>query len=148
MAVIRQNLRSSIKEVSALENQRVWLLRLYQLGEVDEVYLQVESQAIQSARQMAEELLSKIPGPTALPSATELRRAAERVGEWVRDAEGDDFELLLQALQIEVRAEKGRGELSGVIPEYASPGNHPDVCTMVTKSVSESPSIRGTAPSI
>jgi hypothetical protein len=65
--------------------------------------------------------------PTASPSATELLSAAERVGEWVRDAEGDDCELLLQALQIEVRAEKGRGELSGVIPEYASPCNHPDV---------------------
>ncbi|MDP6496203.1 MAG: hypothetical protein QGI09_12595, partial [Dehalococcoidia bacterium] len=74
-----------------------------------------------------------IPTSPALPSATELRRAAERVGEWVRDAEGDDFELLLQALQIEVRAEKGRGELSGVIPEYASPCNHPDVRSMVIK---------------
>ena len=119
------------KEVSALENQRLRLLRLYQLGEVDEVYLQVESQVIQSARQRAEEQLSKIPGPTALPSATELRRAAERVGEWVRDAEGDDFELLPQALQIEVRAEKGRGELSGVVPEYASPCYHPDVRSVV-----------------
>ena len=69
--------------------------------------------------------------PTALPSAPELRRATERVGEWVRDAEGDDFELLLQALQIEVRAEKGSGELSGVIPAYASPCNHPDVRSMV-----------------
>ena len=80
-----------------------------------------------------------------------LARDTQRVkaaGEWVRDAEGDDFEILLQALQIEIRAEKGRGELSGIIPEYASPCNHPDVCTMVTKSVSESPSIRGIAPSI
>ena len=107
------------------------MLRLYQLGEIDEVYLQAESQVIQSARQRVEEQLSKIPVPTALPSATELRRAAERVGEWVKDAEGDDFDLLLQALQIEVRAEKGRGELSGVIPEYASPCNHPDVRSMV-----------------
>ncbi|MEC8891198.1 MAG: hypothetical protein VX426_05640, partial [Chloroflexota bacterium] len=46
---------------------------------------------------------------------------------------GDDFELLLQALQIEVRAEKGKAELSGIIPEYASPCNHPDVCSVVTK---------------
>ena len=69
----------------------------------------------------------------ALPSATELRRAAGQVGKWVRDAEGDDFQLLLQALQIEVRAEKGRGELSGIIPEYASPCNHPHVRSMVIK---------------
>ena len=126
------------KEVDGLENQRLRLLRLYQLGEIDEVYLQAESQVIQGARQRVEDQLSKIPVPTALPSATELRRAAERVGEWVRDAEGDDFELMLQALQIEVRAEKGRGELSGVIPEYASPCNHPDVRSMVIKLATHS----------
>ena len=119
------------KEVNALENQRLRLLRLYQLGEIDEVYLQAESQVIQNARQRVEDQLSNIPTSPALPSATELRRAAEQVGEWVRDAEGDDFELLLQALQIEVRAEKGRGELSGAMPEYASPCNHPDVRSMV-----------------
>ena len=106
-------------------------MRPYQLGEIDEVYLQAESQVIQSARQRVEEQLSKIPVPTALPSAKELRRAAELVGEWVRDAEGDDFELMLKALQIGIRAEKGRGELSGVIPEYASVGNHPYVRSMV-----------------
>jgi site-specific DNA recombinase len=119
------------KEVGALENQRLRLLRLFQLGEIDEVYLQVESQVIQSAKQKVEEQLSKIPVPTTLPSATELRRATEQVAVWVRDAEGDDFELLLQALQIEVRAEKGRAELIGVIPEYASVGHHADVRSMV-----------------
>ena len=82
--------------------------------------------------------MSNIPTSPALPSATELRRAAEQVGEWVRDAEGDDFELMLQALQIEVRAEKGRGELSGVIPEYASPCNHPNVRPMVIKLATHS----------
>ena len=121
-------------EVDGLENERPRLLWLYQLGEIDEVYLQAESQAIQSARQSVEEQLSKIPVPTALPSATELRRSAEQVGDWVRDAEGDDLELLLQALQIEVRAEKRQGELSSVIPEYASVGNQADVRSMVINS--------------
>jgi len=38
-----------------------------------------------------------------------LARDTQRVkaaGEWVRDAEGDDFEILLQALQIEIRAKR------------------------------------------
>jgi vacuolar-type H+-ATPase subunit E/Vma4 len=131
MGVISQHLRSLIKRSTVWRNQRLPLLRLYRLGEIDEVYLQAESQVIQGARQRVENQLSNIPTSPALPSAMELRRAAEQVGEWVRDAEGDDFELLLQALQIEVRAEKGRGELSGVIPEYASPGNHPHVRSMV-----------------
>ena len=64
-----------------------------------------------------------------LAGGTQWVKAA---GEWVRDAERDDCELLLQALQIEIRAEKGRGELSGIIPEYASPCNHPDVYMVVT----------------
>ena len=58
------------KEVGAPENQRLRLLRLYQLGEIDEVYLQAESQVIQSARQRVENQLSKIAAPTALPSTT------------------------------------------------------------------------------
>jgi hypothetical protein len=119
------------EEAGALENQRLRLLRLYQLGEIDERYLQAESQVIQNARQRVEERLSKIPVPAALPSRIELLEAVERVGEWVRNAEGDDFDLLLQALQIEVRAEKGRGELVGIIPEYASLCNHADVRSMV-----------------
>jgi hypothetical protein len=48
------------KEVDGLENQRLRLLRLYQLGEVDEIYLQAESQVIQGARQRLEDQLSKI----------------------------------------------------------------------------------------
>lgn len=58
------------KEVAGLENQRLRLLRLYQLGEIDELYLQAESQVIQSARQRVEDQLSNIPTSPALPSAT------------------------------------------------------------------------------
>ena len=68
-----------------------------------------------------------------MPSAAQLRGATEQVAAWVRDAEGDEFELLLQALQIEVRVENGRGELVGVIPEYASLCGHAYVCSMVIK---------------
>ena len=70
-------------------NQKLRLLRFYQLGEVDEVYLQAESQVIRSARQRIEDRLSEILVPTALPSAGELRRAAVQVGEWVQDVEGE-----------------------------------------------------------
>ena len=107
------------------------MLRLYQLGEIDERYLQAESQVLQNTKHRIEQRAKKIPAPTALPSRIELREAAERVGEWVRNAEGDDFELLLQALQIEVGAGKGRGELVGVTPEYASLCNLANVCSMI-----------------
>ena len=118
-------------KADALENQRLRLFRLYQLGEIDDAYLKDESKILRDAKQRIDEQLTRIPGPVAVPSASQLREAAERVAEWVRNAEGDDFKLLLDALQIEVRAEKGRGELVGVIPDYASPSSHADVRTVV-----------------
>ena len=62
----------------------------------------------------------------------------DRIEDWVLNAEGDDFTLLLDAMQIEVHAEKGRGELKGMIPEYAPRESHADVCAMVTKLSSSS----------
>ena len=47
-------------------------------------------------------------------------------------ADGDDFSLLLDALQIEVHAEKGRGEQKGLIPDYAPRKSHADVCSVVS----------------
>ncbi len=65
-------------------------------------------------------------------SIGDLEQACARVRKWVQAAEGDEFALLADALQIRVLAEKGRGELTGVIPEYAPDCSHPDVCAMVT----------------
>jgi len=100
MGVLRQHLRSSVKTSALRREQEAAAPATLQLVEIDEVYLQAESQVIQSAKQRVEDQLSKIAAPTALPSATELRRAAQLVGEWLSDAEGDDFDLLLQALSV------------------------------------------------
>jgi hypothetical protein len=61
----------------------------------------------------------------------DLERACLGIREWVENAEGDDFNLLMNALQVGIKAEKGKGELSGVIPDYASPCYHADVRSMV-----------------
>jgi len=45
--------------------------------------------------------------------------------------DGDDVSLLLDALQIEVHAEKGRGELKGLIPGFVPRKSDSDVCAVV-----------------
>ena len=67
-----------------------------------------------------------------LPNITHLRQACQRIEDRVLKADGDDFSLLLDALQIEVHAERGRGELKGLIPEYAPNNSHADVCPVVS----------------
>ena len=144
------------RRLHGLENQRARLLKLYQLGEIDDDYLKRELEALREQKGKVDEKLDSMPSPQpqALPTPTpeQLRQAAASVREWVERAEGDDFTLLVEALQIQVRVEKGRGELVGVIPEYARENSHADVCTMVTKSWAGAPGsceVRaGTVPSM
>ena len=88
---------------------------------------------LRQKRVSIEAAVKPAPQTIPIPSADELREASARVRDWIRGAEGDDLTLLLNALQIRIKAEKGRGELTGVIPEYAPACSHADVCTMVTK---------------
>ena len=120
------------RQLQGLEKQRLRLLKLYQLGEIDEEYLTTELDALREQKNKLEEKVSWPPTPQRLPTRKQLLGASARVREWVLQAEGDSFSLLLDALQIQVRAEKGRGELMGVIPEYARENSHADVCSMVT----------------
>ena len=62
----------------------------------------------------------------------DLQQACDRIGHWVRQAEGDDFQVIAEALQIQVREEMDRGELTGVIPKYAPNNGNADVCSAVT----------------
>ena len=57
-----------------------------------------------------------------------------RIQDWVLSAKGEDLTLLLDALQVQVHVENGRGELKGIIPEYAPKNGHVDVCSMVINS--------------
>ena len=78
---------------------------------------------------------------TSLPR--DVVEICEAIAAWIRDADGDDFKLLLEALQIEVRASREGSELRGVIPNSAPTDSHADVCAVGLKSGSA-----GTSPSI
>ncbi len=114
----------------SLDGQRQRLIKLYQLGEIDDQYLEAESRSLRA--QMGD-IEGRMKVDVSIPdlSIGDLEQACDRIREWVQAAEGDEFALLTDALQIKVRAEKGRGELTGIIPEYAPDCSHPDVCAMV-----------------
>jgi site-specific DNA recombinase len=125
-------------QLANLENRRGRLLKLYEMGEIDDEYFMCESSKLKAkvAKVHMQDSLSRPMHP--VPSAMDLQQACQRIEQWVLNAEGDDFSLLLDALQIEVHAEKGRGVLKGMIPEYAPNKGHADVCAMVTKLSSSS----------
>jgi hypothetical protein len=81
-----------------------------------------------------DERLSQSCIPTSLPVLIDLESACRGVRDWIEQAEGENFSLLLDALQIGIRAEKGRGELSGIIPDYASTCDNADVRSVVAKN--------------
>ncbi|MCH2510741.1 MAG: hypothetical protein MK109_10880, partial [Dehalococcoidia bacterium] len=104
---------------------------LYEMGEIDEYFIR-ESKKLKSdmAKVHARGSFSRSIDTGLV--ATDLNQACRRIEDWVLNAEGDDFTLLLDALQVEVHAEKGRGELKGMIPEYAPRENHADVRSVVS----------------
>ncbi|MDP6494094.1 MAG: recombinase family protein [Dehalococcoidia bacterium] len=118
------------RQLDALEGQRSRLIKLYQLGEVDDQYLESESRSL---RTRITEIEIKMQHSSTVPALSlgQLHQACARVREWIETAQGDDYALLTDALQLRVLAQKDRGELTGIIPEYASDNGHADVCSMV-----------------
>ena len=83
----------------------------------------------------------------ALTRITDLEQARRRIRNRVLNAECEDLSLLCNALQIQVHVEGGRGELRGIIPEYAPKENHTDVRAVVARrgSSSSTPNIAFTS---
>ena len=85
--------------LSSLDKQRQRLLRLYQLGEVDDAYLQKELAAIQTRRTPAEATLAQAEDSTPAPPVLQ---------------DPDDFAARCEALREQVLAEVDAGRLKGV----------------------------------
>ena len=126
------------------ENRRGRLLKLYEMGEIDDDYFFRESTTIRGEKSKVEEQMHWVSPLDSLPNITDLRQACQRIEDWVLKADGDDFSLLLDALQIEVHAERGRGELKGLIPDYAPRKSDPNVCLVVINSESTDPRLGST----
>ena len=95
------------RRLRELEAQRGRLLRLFQLGEIDEPHLRRETVLIRAEQErLAEQATRVMSTVPALPDAKGLRAMCDAIREWVDSAEGDDLNLLLDALQIRVDASR------------------------------------------
>ena len=122
------------RRLRELEAQRGRLLRLFQLGEIDEPHLRRETVLIRAEQErLAEQATRVMATVPALPDAKGLRAMCDAIREWVDSAEGDDLNLLLDALQIRVDASRDGSELRGVIPSSAPTDVHADVRPVVRK---------------
>ena len=114
-----------------IDKRRHRLVKLFEMGEIEEDYFDAELAVLKNQRDEMDERLSQSSAPTSLLALIDLESACKRVREWIERAEEDNFSLLLDGLQIGIRAEKGRGELSGIIPDYASTCDDAHVCSVV-----------------
>ena len=133
VAVSPQNEAARAKRrLGELEAQRGRLLRLFQLGEIDEPHLRREAGLIRAEQErLAEQAKPVMATVPELPDSEGLRAMCDAIREWVDSAEGEDMNLLLDALQIRVDASRDGSELRGVIPSSAPTDVHADVCSMV-----------------
>lgn len=121
------------ERLDALEKQRQRLLRLYQIGEVDEEYVARESAAIRAEQsRLRPAALPTAPNVAQLPERATLDDACAAVREWLLSLGPAEVDLVAEALQLTITARTDEGEMSGMIPEgYTGDLRDADVCTVV-----------------
>lgn len=111
------------------------MARLYQLGEIDDDYLEKESRTLRAKRKDVEDRLNRMQSTHPAPNWEHMAQACERVRAWVETVDADGLALIADALQIRISVETGQAQLAGVIPErfdYAPPCNDAHVRAVVT----------------
>ncbi len=73
--------------------------------------------------------MSERQSPRVAPRHIEdVRRACGAIRRWVLAANGNEVELLADALQLKLWATPAGAEIEGVIPDSASPGTDAEGC--------------------
>ena len=106
--------------LSSLDNQRQRVLKLFQMGEVDEVYLQKELEALRVRRSPAEATIARLNGSGSAPSvpadpeqfAATCEVLRERV---VGEIEAGRLKDVAEAMQISITIARTDGGASGVL---------------------------------
>lgn len=125
--------RGEKRRLSMLAGQRERLLRLYQLGEVDDAYLERELTSIKTQQAAAERRLSAAQtNVIELPTEEELAETCAAIERWLAGAK-DDMSLLADALQLDVRATPEAASVQGTLPLSAPGCSDTDVRELVTK---------------
>ncbi len=111
--------------LTSLDNQRQRVLRLFQMGEVDEAYLQKELAAIQARRSPAEAPVARLNASGLAPqipaSVEDFAATCEALRERVvAEVEAGRLKEVSEAMQLSVTIERtddgASGVLEGVIP--------------------------------
>jgi site-specific DNA recombinase len=105
------------RQIARLDDQKRRLVKLYQLGEVDDSYFESEARALRARREVLVEQVARVPATSAPPSMAQLQAACAVLRAWVEQADGDAMVLLASALQLVVHAEAERVEVDGVLPD-------------------------------
>ncbi|MDP6605174.1 MAG: hypothetical protein QF664_02790 [Dehalococcoidia bacterium] len=121
------------RRIEALGRQRSRLARLYQMGEIDDAYLEREISAVREQQAQLEARVESAAAPSVeLPrDRAGLEKACSAVRQWVEaEAAAGRLGPIAQALQIDVRLQRSddetHGTLSGVVPRL--PTHH---CTNI-----------------
>ena len=111
--------------LDGLERQRARLLKLYQLGEIDDAYLERELESLRARKSAADQASARSTAPAPLPATERLEAMCQQVAEAVRGCLASGrAELVLQALDVLVTTERTETGISalvrGSIPEDCS----------------------------
>ena len=121
------------RRLAVLVGQRERLLRLYQLGEIDDAYLERELSTIKAQQAAAERRLAASERTVVdLPSADELAETCAAIERWLAGAHDDDMVLLADALQLDVQATPEAASVLGTLPLSVPPCSDTHVRSMVT----------------
>ena len=128
---------AAARELAAsLEKQRKRLLRLYQMEEIDDSYLQKELGVLEVRRSAAEGTIARaersVPLPRALKEPAGFAAACAALRKQVLSAADDgQLERVARAMQLSIKVkrtdEELSGEMEGVIPiDYRNKGSEND----------------------
>ena len=117
----QESLARGIDDIEARQRR---LVRLFTAGDLPEKLLAEESKELAKRREALEhrrvELARDIPVHLDVAQVErELPAALRVIRDWIESAEGDDLDLLLRAMEVEITASVDQAELRGSIPLIA-----------------------------
>jgi site-specific DNA recombinase len=109
------------RRLAALDKQRERLVRLFQLGEVDEDYFTRESARVRAEQERLRASAAPVEIPARVLDAARLDELCAAVRTWLLGRADDDLELVAEALQLRITAHTDAAEVTGEIPEEYAP---------------------------
>ena len=127
-----ETLLCTLDEVEAAQSR---LVRLYTAGELPEHLLSEQSRSLAKRRELLEDQRRDLQAQ-AKPSTLDFKRVARDVPaalavirKLVEDANGDDFDLMLRAVDVQVSASREAVEIAGIVPLIPA-GDQADFATI------------------